>query len=194
MKKIKRGIIVSVALLFVSALQTFAASGLGIKTQGTNIVVFWPSAGYENYVIQFRPSLGPSTPWTTLQFATPTNIPDNYPPNGTNVTTYTNFGAVPPPSGGGTGGSGGGSPPVPMAMTTAAPMEQMTMLNDGTEVPLFLYPPGFDTSELKIIEVAVPESQPQGISSETSLSVNASLSPVSADGSAGGDSPSPLDL
>jgi hypothetical protein len=36
-----------------------------IAISGTNIVLSWPSLGYESYLIQYRTTLDDSTPWYT---------------------------------------------------------------------------------------------------------------------------------
>ena len=119
-----------------------------IAIENTNVVISWPSEGYEYYLIQSRPSLDPSTPWTTL-----TNL---YPANGTNDTTFTIPGVVAPPASGGEGG-GSGDPPSPLEstgqqweLTSSIPMV-MQKGGAGSPVPLNLYPPGVDLSGYLII-------------------------------------------
>ena len=60
--------------------QSFGVVGQAIEVQGTNLVLSWPSLGNESYLIQYRPTLDPSTPWQQL-----TNV---YPANSTNRTTF----------------------------------------------------------------------------------------------------------
>lgn len=105
-------------LTVISAVPSFALDGLGIRAEGTNIIVYWPSAGYENFVVQFRETLDSSTPWTTLIFSTPANIPDNFPANGSPFTTYTNFGGVSIPCAGSGASASAGPPGVPMNAAT----------------------------------------------------------------------------
>src|SRR5438309_1403722 len=102
---IRKGIIGAVLLFLASAVQTFAVFDQSLKvSQGTNLVLSWPSLGYEQYLIQYRPDLNDGTPWTQLT--------NNCPANSTNRTTYTIYGVIPPPVTGGTnGGSPAGGPP-----------------------------------------------------------------------------------
>ena len=79
---------IAIGSLFASSLSSFGIVGLGIERQCANIVLSWPSTGNEHYLIQFRPTLDPSTPWT--------NLTNNYPANSTNRTTYTVYNVVPP--------------------------------------------------------------------------------------------------
>jgi hypothetical protein len=63
-----RNIALSLALtiLLTNGIKTFAVEGLQIAVQSTNAVLFWPSTDGETFLIQYRPTLGPSTPWQTL--------------------------------------------------------------------------------------------------------------------------------
>src|SRR6266571_2433233 len=58
-----RNLTLAVCLLMAPALQSSAIVGLGIAKDGTNIVISWPSLGYEHYLIQYRSTLDSSTPW-----------------------------------------------------------------------------------------------------------------------------------
>jgi len=155
MKIIKQAIIGAVALSFATAIHSFAITNTVIAVSGTNIVLSWPSYGYESYLIQYRQTLAPTDSWSQLVNA--------YPANSTNMTTYTLYGLASPPAGGGNGGggSGGGSPPAPdLAMsggTTDIPMAEPTN-GSGSAVPLALYPPGFDLSGFTIFDPATGES------------------------------------
>jgi hypothetical protein len=112
MKAIQQGILtISASLLLASSGQALAIVGLGIERDCTNIVISWPSQGYEHYLIQHRPTLAPETPWT--------NLTNNYPANSTNRTTYTILGVAAPCSEGGGGGGGGGNPPSPLMSSGA---------------------------------------------------------------------------
>jgi hypothetical protein len=67
MKTLKGGILTAVAATFLGIpMQTQAIDGLGIAIQSTNVVVSWPSSGFETFLIQSRPTLDPSTPWATV--------------------------------------------------------------------------------------------------------------------------------
>jgi hypothetical protein len=78
MKTINQGIIGAAALLLASAVQTSAVVDQALEVQGTNLVLSWPSLGYEYYMIQYWPEL--TAPWQQL-----TNC---YHANSTNRTTF----------------------------------------------------------------------------------------------------------
>jgi hypothetical protein len=100
-------------ILLVSCCLSHAITNTVIAVSGTNIVLSWPSYGYETYLIQYRQTLSATDSWSQLA--------NDYYANSTNMTTYTLYGlASPSISGGGSGDgcSGGGSPPSPdMAMS-----------------------------------------------------------------------------
>jgi hypothetical protein len=126
-----------------------AIEGLKISVQGSNVVLSWPSTNTETYIVQYRPSLGAGSSWTTL-----TNY---YPASSSNVTFFVHSNIVQYPLvlGGGTN-TGDGTPPSPDGMsgttsaststTTAAPAVPMVKPVDGSgdAVPMAIYPPGFD--------------------------------------------------
>ncbi len=163
MKIATRGTLASALALLVTANAAFGVVDQTIQVQGTNLVLSWPSSkGYEQYMVQGRPSLDPSTPFVVLTNA--------YPANSTNRTTYvipccmlTDLGW---PSGGGWSGGGGGGgeiTPFPgggslMSMETEAAINPLLGLwaipadGSGSPVPLAIYPPGFDTNDLLIFE------------------------------------------
>jgi hypothetical protein len=149
---IRRRVAPAVAMFLLSTAASFALDGLGIKAQGTNIIVFWPSAGYENYIIQFRSTLDSDSSWMTLAFSSPPSIPDNYPANGNPLTTYTNFGAAQIAS----GGVGPLSGPM-MGASASTVLMAKPADGSGAAVPLALYPPGFDTNTLIIFEAPAPQ-------------------------------------
>lgn len=162
MKAIRHAIIGAVALSFASAIHSSAITNTAIAVSGTNIILSWPSYGYENYLVQYRQTLDPSDSWSALTNA--------YPANSTNRTTFTIYGILTPPSGGSSFSGGGGSPPSPnfasssmMADTTATAATtaaSMPMLVDksGVAVPLAIYPPGFDLSGFTILDPATGET------------------------------------
>jgi len=147
----KTSLILSAALL-ASAFSAPAITNTTIAVSSTNLVLSWPSHGYESYLIQYRQTLDPTDAWSTLANA--------YPANSTNRTTFTIYGAVPPPNtNGGSGGGGGGLPPAPAGMmragssTTSEPMA-MPADGSGAAVPLALYPPGLDLSGFVLFDPA----------------------------------------
>jgi len=92
-----RGASVVALILIFSGYRAFGIEGLTISIQNrTNVVLGWPSATNETYLIQSRPSLDANHPWQALT--------DYYPAfASTNRTTYTITNAIPAPSGGGSG-------------------------------------------------------------------------------------------
>lgn len=156
MKTVVRVLIGAAALSFASAIHSFAITNTMITvSSGTNIVLYWPSYGYETYLIQYRQTLSATDSWSQLTNA--------YYANGTNFTTYTLYGVVPGPSSGGSGsgGSGGGSPPAPdmvMGGSTTPSIPMVEPANgSGTAVPLALYPPGSDLTGFNIFDPATGE-------------------------------------
>lgn len=124
-------------MLFNAPFQSFGIIGLGIERQCTNIVISWPSQGYEYYLIQNRSTFDPETPWM--------NLTNNYRANSTNRTTYTIYGVAAPCSGGGGGSliaSGDSGQSVPMVV----PKDE-----SRPPVPLGIYPPGMDLTGYVII-------------------------------------------
>src|ERR1022692_3335033 len=107
MKNTIKGTIGAFALLLTSAAHSFAVVGQALEIQGTNLVLSWPSpGGYQEYLIQYRQTLDPSSPWTQLT--------NNYFANSTNLTTYTIYGVVTLPQASGGGGGIGYAPPGPL--------------------------------------------------------------------------------
>lgn len=62
-KVLLRGIPIIGAL---AASQALAIEGLNLSVQCPDVVLSWPSTPGQNYIIQYRPTLDPSTPWQTL--------------------------------------------------------------------------------------------------------------------------------
>jgi len=142
--------------LLASGFTAQAITNSAIAVSGTNIVLSWPSYGYESYLIQYRQTLDPSDSWSALTNA--------YPANSTNQTTFTIFGVV--PQQGGSGGSysvGSGSPPRPSfasSSMTAMNSEPLAVPVDGSGggAPVAIYPPGFDFSNFNIFDPVSGES------------------------------------
>jgi hypothetical protein len=134
--KTSQGIIFAgiVTVTLAATAPAFAVEGLGIERDCTNIVLSWPSAGYEHYLIQHRATLALETPWTIL-----TNY---YPANSTNRTTYTVYGVASPCD------SGGSSLMSASKTSGATWFGPQVMQKDGSRapVPLDLYPHGIDLS------------------------------------------------
>ncbi|MBI5388010.1 MAG: hypothetical protein HZA90_25380 [Verrucomicrobia bacterium] len=98
--------LLAAAVLTVSALPCFAIQNLRVAVQGTNAVLSWPSRAGETYLVQYRATLEPSSPWVTLT----NNLP---PAAGTNWTSFIHRGIVEPGQSGSGGGGGSGDPPAP---------------------------------------------------------------------------------
>ncbi len=144
-----------IGLFFGSCCVSQAITNTVIYVSGTNIVLSWPSLGYETYLIQYRQTLNATDSWSQLA--------NDYYANSTNMTTYTLYGLASPPAGGGSGGgAGGGSPPSPdmaMSRTATADIPMAVPTNgSGSAVPLAIYPPGFDLSGFTIFDPATGES------------------------------------
>jgi len=130
MKTIKPTGLIACASLLISTAQSFGVVDQALQVQGTNLVLSWPSLGYEHYLIQYRPTLDTNTPWTQLT--------NNYPANSTNRATFTIFGAIPPAgASGGGGGSGSGGPLAPDSAGELAALDvgtPVTELDEATVI------------------------------------------------------------
>ena len=183
MKIINRGIVAAIALS-VSGLTAHAITNTAIAISGTNLVLSWPSYGYESYLVQYRKTLDPSDSWSALTNA--------YPANSTNRTTFTLYGLVPPPASGGGGGSGNivGGPPSPSFASSSMMAANSGPLlvpadGSGSPVPLALYPPGFNLTGYNILDPLTGESV-------SGAGYAVSAQPLSL-GAQSLDSPQPLD-
>ena len=178
MKIVARVLVGAAALLFASAIHSSAITNTMITvSSGTNIVLYWPSYGYETYLIQYRQTLSATDSWSQLTNA--------YYANGTNFTTYALYGVVPPPSSGGSGGGGGGTNPPP-------PLPDQPMVEpangSGNAVPLALYPPGFSLTGFNIFDPKTGEWM-SGNGETVSATYDSSLMASAATPMDGGISP-----
>jgi hypothetical protein len=148
MKTIKPAIIGAVALSLASAIHSYAVVGQALNVQGTNLVLSWPSQGYEQYMIQYRSTLDPSTPWEQLTNA--------YPANSTNRTTFTIYGVVPPPLAGG-GSFAANRARSALTLLTSGPLA-IPANGSGSPVPLCLFPPDMNMSGYVILDPLSGES------------------------------------
>jgi hypothetical protein len=156
MKTIRHTIVGAVALFFTSAIHTFAIEGLQISEQCSNLVLSWPSAEGETYIVQYRQTLNLSDTWQTLTSSLPAV-------SGTNVTSFVHSNIVQNPCNCGDGSFAAvGSSRNTLALAAAesvAPVPMVIPANgSGGAVPLTLYPPSFDLSEFLILDPLTGES------------------------------------
>ena len=161
MKTFAKRVLGALALLLASINNSFAVFDQALQVQGTNLVLSWPSTGKEIYLIQYRPTLDPGTPWQTLT--------NDYPANSTNRTTYVIPCCALVGLAGGSGmmsfssnASGGSSLMMDsIGQFKAAGPKLWAMSADGTgaAVPLALYPPGTNTKNLIIFEAPELETR-----------------------------------
>jgi len=85
MKMTKCTILALLALLWTQAQHVFAVTGTQLAIQGTDVVLRWPSHPGEIFIIGYRPTLDPSTPWTFLTTTLPAAVGSE--------TTFTHSGA-----------------------------------------------------------------------------------------------------
>jgi hypothetical protein len=155
MKTTKR-ILLTLAIVVVSAVQSLAIEGLKLSVQCSNVVLHWPSVEGQTYMVQYRPTLDPATPWQTLTNSYPAD-------SGTNVTFFVHSNIVLNPV------CNGGSFSMMMMSSGGSSDSEMTLDGDsdvpmlmradgsGSAVPLALYPPGFDVSGYIIFDPSTAE-------------------------------------
>ena len=92
MKNLRLGLFAAFVSLHLVTTTAHAIEGLKLKIVCPHVVLFWPSIEGENYIVQYRETLGTNTPWLTLT---------NYLPaeSGTNTTTFTHSNRVDCPVG-----------------------------------------------------------------------------------------------
>lgn len=183
MKTTTKGISGAFALLLASAVHTFGVIS-NLQVQSTNLVLSWPSQGYEHYLVQYRPTLDSSTPWFSLT--------NNYPANSTNRTAF----LIPCCTLNDLTGMSGGSFSGNQANSLGSAGEDDSYSNvdprlwarpkdgSGDAVPLLIYPPSFDTNTLFIFERDWSPSESQ--TSGSSASANDTKSSGAMDGLSSG--------
>jgi hypothetical protein len=119
MKKIK--LVLFVAWL-ASGFTSYAITNTAIAASGTNVVLSWPSFGYENYLIQYRQTLSTTDSWSSVTNA--------YPANSTNRTTFTI--AANMPTGSFSGGTNGGGSIDPNGTNTSSGGTGTNTMQPGT--------------------------------------------------------------
>lgn len=91
MKTIRRAIVGAVVLLLLtSAVHSFAIEGIQVSVQSSNVVLSWPSATNETYIVQYLPALLSTNSWLTLTDGFPAAL-------NTNLTVFVDSNAVSPP-------------------------------------------------------------------------------------------------
>jgi hypothetical protein len=184
MKILQRGLLTTVAcLLAASAAQSFAIEGLKIAVRCPDVILSWPSATNETYIVQYRPDLSTNSTWATLTNSLPAATD-------TNVTFFVHSNMVTCSSGGGGGGGGGGSPP---------PLNgAMSLISGGIDAPVSV-----DASPLPVWVIQKRPPHPWELENrppfpwEAGASLPAPVQRSSALGvsafSQGADNPQPLD-
>ena len=154
MKLLKQGARLAVfAALVASSAPVSAIEGLQISVQCPDVILGWPSSPGETYIVQWRPTLSPSTPWVTLTNAPPADWAAYW-------TIFVHSNQVQCASGGTTSSDGGdGGPPVAPGLAarpapTSPVSEPLVKRADGSgsTVPLCIYPPGSDFSGFIILD------------------------------------------
>ncbi len=167
--------------------QARAIEDLKISVVVSNVVLSWPSAETESYIVQYRPSLTDTNGWQTLATDWPAD-------SGTNLTFFVHTNAVQNPVGGGSYmamASGGGLSSLSSATATLLPLMLLAIPTNGlgSAVPLALYPPGVDLSKFLIYD---PVTDLLCSSAEYTASLSSRLQTTEA-GLDGGFFPTPME-
>lgn len=158
MNTITRAILAAGSILLAAATPSLAIEGLQLSVQCPDVILGWPSTPGENYIVQWRPTLGPSTPWVTLTNSLPADWTTNW-------TTFVDSNRVQCALGGTNSFSGGGGEPPPTpslavrATSTSQVSEPLVRQADGSgsALPLCIYPPGFDLSGFIVLDPSTGE-------------------------------------
>jgi hypothetical protein len=148
MKSFIRGACTIAAILLGFATKTAAIEGLQVSLQCSNVILSWPCLpdGSEVFIVQYRPTLLPDSPWQTLE----QNL---YAVYGTNMMYYVHSNVVLNPN---CGNSGSGMSMVSQAMVVAGPQlsEPMAKLADGSSaaLPVAIFPPYFEFTNYLILD------------------------------------------
>jgi hypothetical protein len=132
-------------ILLASTMASLAIEGLKIAVQSDNVILSWPSATNETYLVQYRPTLNSTSSWLTVTDDFPAAV-------NTNITFFVQSNSVNYPDLM-LGDSGSGSE----AASEEADIMAMPANGSGDAVPLILYPQGFDLSALIIFDPATGE-------------------------------------
>lgn len=116
MKTIGQAIVGAVVLLLASAVHSFAIEGIQVSVQSSNVVLSWPSATNETYIVQYLPALQSTNSWLTLTDGFPATL-------NTNLTVFVESNAVSPPvwlTNTSSGGTNSGGIPLPPGGTNSS--------------------------------------------------------------------------
>lgn len=125
-----------------------AIERLKLSVQCSNVVLSWPSAEGETYIVQYRKTLDPSDSWQTLTSSLSAV-------SGTNITSFVHSNAVQNPCncGGSYNAMLSSQSTVALAVAETTPVPMTIPTNgSGGAVPLAIYPPGFDLSGFLIFD------------------------------------------
>ncbi len=121
MKTTPKAVLAALTLLLLSLQSGHAVNGVQLSIQGNDVHLQWQSQPGEVFIIGYRPTLDPGTPWTFLETAYAAGS------SGTE-TTYVHPDVVvfPPAVPGGGEGGGGGAPPSASSSQSSASYNTMT--------------------------------------------------------------------
>ena len=92
MKNLRLGLFAALTSLHLVTTTAHAIEGLKLKIVCPDVVLSWPSVTGQVYIVQYRPTLDPITPWQTLTNSLPARI-------GTNTTLFVHSNRVDCPPG-----------------------------------------------------------------------------------------------
>jgi hypothetical protein len=155
MKMTLKSITVVLALLLLSSHGILAVSGLRLTVEGNDVHLVWDSLPEQAFIVGYRPTLDPSTPWTI--------IANNYPASSETNTTFVHAGVVVYPAAP-SGGGGGGDP---FAPSSASASEGDSKSDEPPMPPMpwderFWLKPSSDTSGPQMDGPDDPDPQPLG--------------------------------
>ena len=180
--KATKGAVLSFVIVVASSLPSHAVVDQALEIQGTNLVLSWPSQGYEYYMIRYWPDLAQP----------PIQLTNCFPANSTNRTTFV-LPCCTLAELAGTNGYFLTSMESLSTMTSSVdrwpssldPRWVMPADGSGGAVPFSIYPPGYDTRGLIFFD-SDPNPQPTSVSNAYLLAGADSDGPMPAGFSNGG--------
>lgn len=121
MKNLRQGFAACLASLLLATNVSYAIEGLKLTIHCPDVGLSWPSVTGEMYIVQYRPTLDPITPWQTLTNSLPART-------GTNTTLFVHSNRVDCPSGQTFGmmrSANGGDSSAALAAVSLSPAERM---------------------------------------------------------------------